>query len=66
MDNSVLRVTGLNVLCRIGNIYFLYFYYFLGKLFLFSFWKVFGFKMHKIIFFSEYLKIILGFTSKFR
>ena len=57
---NVFRVTGLKILGRVGtHIFFIIF--FSGKKNDFM-----HFKMHKVIFFPEKLKKILGFTSKFR
>ena len=60
---SVFQVTCLKILGT--HIFFLYF--FSGKIVILSILKCFlHFKMHKIVFFQENLKNILGFTGKFR
>ena len=59
---SVFRVTGLKVLGRVGT----HIYFFLEKKYNFMHFEgISPFKMHKIIFFPDNLKKILGFTSKF-
>ena len=53
-------VTGLKILGRVGTHIF-----FLEEKYNFMHFEM-PFKMHKILFFQEYLKKILGFTSKSR
>ena len=59
---SVFQVTGLKILGRVGTHIFLIFFFFWKK----YYFMHLAFKMHKIIFFPENLKKILGFASKFR
>ena len=59
---SVFRVTGLKILGRVATHIFL-----LEKNIILCILKgISPFKMHKILFFLEYLEKILGFTSKSR
>ena len=62
---SVLRVTGLKILGRVGTHIFLINFFSGKKIIILCIFKgILPFKMHKIIFFQENLKKILGFTSK--
>ena len=62
---SVFRVMGRKILGRVGaHIFFNFFSEYNISLCILK--GISPFKMHKIIFFSENLKIILGFTRKFR
>ena len=64
---SVFQVTGLKNLGRVGTQIFYLIIFFLEKIKFYAFLKgISPFKMHKIIFFPENLRKILGFTSKFR
>ena len=65
---SVFRVTGLKILGRImiGTHIFFLIIFFLEKYDFMHFERHMPYKMHKIIFFPENLKTILGFTSKLR
>ena len=58
---SVFQVTGLKILGRVGTLFFL-----TKNITLCILKGISPFKMHKIIYFSENLTKILGFTCKFR
>ena len=61
------RVTGLNILVRVGTHVFLLFFFSEIKFIILCILKyILPFKVHKIIFFPENLKKIPGFASKFR
>ena len=63
---GVFRGMDLRILGRVGH-FLLIFFFSEKKLYNFMhFERNLPFKMHKIIFFPENLKKILGFTSKFR
>ena len=63
---SVFCVKSLKILGRVGSHIFFKLFFFLEKNILCILKGILPFKMHKFIFFSENLKKILGFTSKFR
>ena len=61
---NVFRIKSLKILCRVGT--HVYFNFFWKKINFTHLKGILPFKMHKIIFFPEKRKKILGFTSKFR
>ena len=60
------QVTGLKILGGVGTHIFFYFFFWKKITTLCILKGISSFKMHKIVFFPQNLKKILGFTSKFR
>ena len=65
-QTSVFWVTGQKILGRVGTHFFFRFFFLEKNIILCILKDEKPFKMHKIIFFPETLKQILGFTSKLR